>query len=119
MSRPSRKKNARAETLTSSATKRQQPVEGQVQLALDWLKRHSSKATRDGMARYAIPPESAFGVSMSNIQLLAKSLGRSHELAWALWNTHWYEARLLAAYVDEPARVTAAQMDRWCRDFDN
>jgi len=118
MSKPSRKKNIPAETLTSSE-KRQQPVAGKVQFALDWLKRHSSKATRDGMARYAIPSESAFGVSMSNIQLLAKSLGRSHELAEALWNTHWYEARLLAAYVDEPARVTAAQMDRWCRDFDN
>jgi 3-methyladenine DNA glycosylase AlkD len=26
---------------------------------------------------------------------------------------------MLAAFVDEPARVTPAQMDRWCRDFDN
>ena len=71
------------------------------------------------MARYAIPSERAFGVSMSNIQLLAKHLGRSHELAEALWNTGLYEARLLASYVDEPARVTAAQMDRWSREFDN
>jgi len=30
-----------------------------------------------------------------------------------------YEARTVAAYVDEPARVTAAQMDRWRRDFGN
>jgi hypothetical protein len=28
-------------------------------------------------------------------------------------------ARVLAAYVAEPARFTATQMDRWCRDFDN
>jgi hypothetical protein len=27
----------------------------QVQSALTWLKQHSSKAVRDGMARYAIP----------------------------------------------------------------
>ena len=26
---------------------------------------------------------------------------------------------MLACFVDEPERVTAAQMDRWCRDFDN
>ena len=26
---------------------------------------------------------------------------------------------MLASFVDEPARVTPAQMDRWCRDFDN
>ena len=26
---------------------------------------------------------------------------------------------MLASLVDEPARVTSAQMERWCRDFDN
>ncbi|MFG0320228.1 MAG: DNA alkylation repair protein, partial [Planctomycetota bacterium JB042] len=30
-----------------------------------------------------------------------------------------YEARLLAAFVDEPARVTSKQMDDWARDFDD
>ena len=30
-----------------------------------------------------------------------------------------YEARTVAAFVAEPARVTPALMDRWCRDFDN
>jgi 3-methyladenine DNA glycosylase AlkD len=43
----------------------------------------------------------------------------SHDLAAALWDTGWYEARLLTSFVDEPARVTPEQMDRWCRDFDN
>ena len=83
------------------------------------LKRLGSKKVRDGMARYAIPSEKAFGVPMNKIQKLAKTLGKDHELADALWDTGWYEARLLAAYVDEPARVTPAQMDRWCKDFDN
>lgn len=71
------------------------------------------------MARYNIPSDRAFGVPMRQIQVLAKELGRNHELALALWDTGWYEARLLAAYVDEPASVTPAQMDRWCLDFDN
>jgi 3-methyladenine DNA glycosylase AlkD len=26
---------------------------------------------------------------------------------------------MLTSFVDQPARVTPAQMDRWCRDFDN
>ena len=56
---------------------------------------------------------------MANIQRLAKRLGRDHDLAAALWETEWYEARLLTSFVDDPARVTSAQMDRWCRDFDN
>ncbi len=44
---------------------------------------------------------------------------RDHELAAALWDTDRYEARMLATLIDEPARVTPAQMERWCRDFDN
>lgn len=37
----------------------------------------------------------------------------------ALWDTGWYEARMLTSFVDGPARVTLAQMDRWCRSSDN
>lgn len=90
-----------------------------VEEAVEWLKRHGTKATRDGMARYGIPQTRAFGVPVRDIQALAKRLGRNHDLALALWSTGWYEARMLAAYVDDPAKVTPAQMDRWCRDFDN
>ena len=87
--------------------------------AVERLKRMGSKAGREGMARFAIPSDRAFGVPMNRIHALAKSIGRDHALAQALWETGWYEARLLAAYVDEPARVTAAQMDAWSRGFDN
>ena len=90
-----------------------------VRYAIDWLERKGSKVSRDGMARYAIPSERAFGVSMKDVQALGKALGRDHALALALWDTGWYEARALCAYVDESERVTSAQMDRWCRDFDN
>lgn len=94
-------------------------IDARVRDALAWLKRKGSKAARDGMARYAIPSDRAFGVSMKDVQALGKALGRDHALAIALWDTGCYEARALCAYVDEPARVTAVQMDRWCRDFDN
>lgn len=83
------------------------------------LKRLATKKTLDGMARYAIPSDKTFGVAVSDIQKVAKQVGRSHELAEQLWQTGWYEARMLCAYVDEPDRVTPAQMDRWCRDFDS
>lgn len=118
MTKPVPKKPAKAKPVSDSAAERP-PVEREVETAIAWLKRKGTKAHRDGMARYAIPSTNAFGVSMPNIQSLAKQLGRSHELAAALWDTGWYEARMLASFVDEPARVTPAQMDRWCRDFDN
>jgi len=79
----------------------------------------STRHDRDNLARFGITAGKALGVSMANIQKLAKRIGRNHELAAALWDTGWYEARMLTAFVDEPARVTGAQMDRWCGDFDN
>jgi 3-methyladenine DNA glycosylase AlkD len=83
------------------------------------LKHLARKSVRDGMARYGIPNDNAFGVPVGTMQKLAKRLGRSHKLAAGLWATGWYEARMMAAFVDEPDRVTPAQMDRWCRDFDS
>jgi 3-methyladenine DNA glycosylase AlkD len=87
--------------------------------ALDWLREHSSKSVRDGLARYAIPNERALGVKMGDIQKLAKVMGRNHEVALALWETGIYEARMLCAYVDEIEKVTPRQMDSQARDFDN
>jgi len=109
-------------TQTKKATTKQgkqPPPEQAAQAAIATLKRLATKHTLDGMARYAIPSDKAFGVSVGDIQKLGKRLGRNHELAVALWKTGWYEARMLAAFVDEPERISPAQMDRWCRDFDN
>jgi 3-methyladenine DNA glycosylase AlkD len=79
----------------------------------------STRRDLENLERFGITAPRAFGVSVANIQVLAKRLGRDHALASALWDTGWYEARMLCAFVDEPDRVTAAQMDRWARDFDN
>ena len=83
------------------------------------LERLATKRTREGLGRYGIPSDNALGVTIRDIQKLARQVGRDHELADALWQTGWYEARLLASFVDDPALVTSTQMDRWCRDFDN
>ena len=94
-------------------------LEEQVQSALAWLKSHSTKATLDSMARYAIPSDHAYGVAMRDIKALGKTLGRNHALAVALWDTGVYEARMLTSFVADPEQLTPGQMDRWCRDFDN
>jgi 3-methyladenine DNA glycosylase AlkD len=85
-----------------------------------WLEDHGSARVREEMAtRYGIVTPRAFGVPVGTVQQLARRLGRDHELAAALWASGWYEARLLSAFVDEPAKVTSSQMERWARDFDN
>ncbi len=87
--------------------------------ALAALRAHASESHREGYARFGLPTEKALGVPMAEIQKIAKQLGRDDALAAALWRSDVYEARLLAVYVEEPVEVTPAQMDRWCRDFDN
>ena len=94
-------------------------LEDQVQFALTWLKRHSTRATLEGMTRYSIPSDHAYGVAMKDIKALGKTLGRNQPLAVALWATGLYEARMLASLVGDPEQLTPAQMDRWCKDFDN
>jgi 3-methyladenine DNA glycosylase AlkD len=94
-------------------------IDGKVRDVLASLDRRGSKRNRDGMARYGIVSNKAFGVSVGDLRRLGKQLGRSHELAVALWKTGWYEARMLVPFVGEPDRLTPALMDRWAGDFDN
>lgn len=91
----------------------------QVQTSLAWLKRHATRSTLEGMARFAIPSDHAYGVAMKDIKAHSKTLGRNHALAAALWDTGIYEARMLASFVGEAEKLTPAQMDRWCKAFDN
>jgi 3-methyladenine DNA glycosylase AlkD len=71
------------------------------------------------MARYGLPSHHALGISVGALRTYAKKVGRDHALATALWKTGIYEARLLASFVGEPEKLTVAQMNAWCRDFDN
>ena len=91
-----------------------------VNAVLRELEKKGSRKVRDEMlTRYGITAPKAYGVPVGVIKAMGKKLGTDHELALALWDTGWYEARLLTSFIDDPARVTAAQMDRWARDFDN
>jgi 3-methyladenine DNA glycosylase AlkD len=91
----------------------------QLREVLAFLKRRGTKKNIDGMARYAIVARNVYGVSVGDLRDLAKKLGKSHDLAAALWKTDVYEARMLSAFVEEKDRVTPAQMDRWAKVFDN
>lgn len=107
-----------ASKVAPKALKSSSPKE-QAEHIVVWLKRNATKATRDGMARYSIPADNAFGVPVNVMLKQAKALGRNHDVAMALWDTGWYEARMMASYLSEPARMTSAQMDAWVKDFDS
>ena len=87
--------------------------------ALAWLKKKGTRRTVLGMARYGIVAKRAFGVPMGTLLTLRKKVGKDHDLAIALWASGWYEARLLASLVGDPARVTRRQMNSWAASFEN
>ena len=93
-------------------------VDGEGALAM--LREHASAETLAQMApRYGIHAAKALGVPMAAMKRVARELGRDHALAGELWSSAIYEARTVAALVEEPELVTIEQMDRWCADFDN
>lgn len=101
------------------ATLAPQALAVDVQSALQQLRALASERRRAELVRYGIVAPSALGVSVGDVRALAKRIGQHHALAVALWETGVYEARLLAAFLADPAELGAPLMDRWCRDFDN
>ena len=72
-----------------------------------------------GMARFGINTRSALGVPVATLRKMSRQIPHHHQLAGELWGSGIHEARILASMVDEPERVTEAQMERWVSDFDS
>lgn len=84
------------------------------------LSAHRNPANIAGQRRFGITPKTEqLGISIPFLRHLAKAHRKNHELALALWASDVHEARLLAAFIDDPAKVTRTQMDAWARSFDS
>ncbi len=83
------------------------------------LKSHGSHRNVEGMAHFGITAKKAYGVAAPALHRLARKYRRNHELALKLWSTGIHDARILAALIDDPKKVTRAQMERWVNQFDN
>jgi 3-methyladenine DNA glycosylase AlkD len=73
-----------------------------------------------GMRRFGIVTRhEQLGVDMTTLRGLARAHRRDHALALELWDSGVMEAMICAALIDDPRRVTAAQMERWVRAADS
>ncbi len=86
---------------------------------LQELHARANPANVAGMAKFGINSQGTLGISIYELRKLAKTIGVQHELALQLWETGLHEARILASYIDDPALVTEAQLERWVADFDS
>jgi 3-methyladenine DNA glycosylase AlkD len=71
------------------------------------------------MAYFGVDVPKAHGISAPVLHGLAKRIGKNHGLARQTWATGIHEARILATLIGESEKVTAAEMERWARDFDS
>lgn len=91
----------------------------QTDKVIAYLKGLSNSDNVAGMARFGIKTENTLGVPMPHLRKLAKEIGVNHSLALELWKTGIHEARLLASFIDDPALVMQAQMEKWAAAFDS
>ncbi|MDH3365547.1 MAG: DNA alkylation repair protein [Thermoplasmata archaeon] len=90
-----------------------------VEQVISELRSRANPKNVEGMARFGISSENTLGISVTELRKVAKRLGKDHSLALELWASGIHEARILAAIIDEPARVTTEQMEDWAEAFDS
>ena len=83
------------------------------------LRELGTPAAKEGMQRFGIDVTHALGVSIPALRALGKKIRKDHMLALALWESKYHEARILASIIDDPAQVTARQIDAWVKEFNS
>lgn len=73
----------------------------------------------DNMRREGIIYKVNYGVSIPELQQIAKGFKGDHELAIELYNEEIRECKIIASMIDDPELVTGEQIDDWSNEFDN
>jgi len=82
------------------------------------LKALADPKVRAKMAYFGVDVPKAHGISVPVLHKFARQIGKDHRLAQQLWKAGIHEARILATLIGESEKVSAAEMERWVRDFD-
>jgi 3-methyladenine DNA glycosylase AlkD len=86
---------------------------------LQELQKVADPKVRAKLAYFRVNVPKAHGISTPVLHAFARHIGKDQELAEQLWSSGIHEARILAALIGESEKITAAQMERWVRDFDS
>ena len=83
------------------------------------LKSMSSEKYKANVVKMGIPEDYSIGVSTGTIRSLAKTIDKSNELAYALWETQYHEAKLLAVLLFDKKGVSLEDIERLMPDIDS
>lgn len=83
------------------------------------IKHHMNGEIADNMRKEGIVYKVNYGVSIPEIQQIAKKYKDDHELALELYSEEIRECKIIASIIDDPEKITGEQIDDWSNDFDN
>ncbi len=63
-------------------------------------------------------PYKSFGIGLTVLRKLAKQVGKDHELAQELWDSDYYDMKVMAVLIDDPKCITPEQMEAQVEDVD-
>ena len=81
------------------------------------LEELSDEDFAENMKKFGIQYVKSYGLRLPQIRKIAKGCGKNHELALQLWNHGYHDTYLLATLVEEPEKVTSAQLSDWVNTF--
>jgi 3-methyladenine DNA glycosylase AlkD len=113
-----RSQSSSTPTKRSKSRRRSKPVQEWTAAAVTReLKKLADPKVRAKLAYFGVNATKAYGISAPVLHAFARHIGKDQALAEQLWSTGIHEARILAALIGEPEKISAAQMDRWVRNF--
>jgi 3-methyladenine DNA glycosylase AlkD len=81
------------------------------------LERAADPTYLEQMKLLGVNTEQAIGVRMPKLKLLAKNIGKDHEMATQLWSLGHHEGRILAGLVAEPDKMVREEADEWVENL--
>src|SRR6056297_600444 len=81
------------------------------------LERAADPTYLEQMKLLGVNTEQAIGVRMPKLKLLAKNIGKDHEMASQLWSLGHHEGRILAGLVAEPDKMAREEADQWVENL--
>jgi len=54
----------------------------------------------------------SFGIGLTQLRKLAKTIGKNHDLALTLWNGNNYDAKVIGLLIDEPKKISREQAEQ-------
>lgn len=88
-----------------------------VEKIIDQLKELSSPGGKSKQEYFGINTTQSFGLTTPQMRIVAKKIGKNHDLALKLWKTGHHEAKHIAIFIADPKLITEKLMEDLLKDF--